>query len=493
MKLNKFIWNNYKETKEGKETIELFKNGDIETLFSRFAINLPFSNEDSICLIDDLYHYTTSPRLKKTIYFAEAKKLLAFIYDNGITLTFDDQEIEQIQLETYFSDAIAIISSWLYLKYPDIFKPYFFKNKFDLLTKIAYTFDFELPDVPLKKHKKERFLYYIELCHVFSKFQKENGLTNDEFCAFLYDFGPNFLNATKYDKEELPEPTQVWWIGGDKSGGDFEFLDNASQEDTSFWQGNVDTRKGDILVMYCLSPRSYIHSVWRATKDGIADPFFHYYSNIYIGLGQTVPPITIQDLKKDNHFSKNPLVRKNLQGINGYPLSSEDYLHLQEMFKIKGFDASTLPQLYSYIYKQNKDLKTEREVEINLIEPFLKKIGYQEKDWIRQLPVRMGRGERNFPDYAFLSDRTQGYEKASMIIESKFNIKNNKELEDTFKQVWSYGQRLSAKTLAIMDKDTIWIYFQNNDSFNRNDYIKYFWKELDDPDKYNKLKILIGK
>ncbi len=318
-------------------------------------------------------------------------------------------------------------------------------------------------------------------------------MTDFEFCAFLYDFAPKFIKETDEEKE-LPEPSQVWWIGGDKYGEDFEFLDtNLNSDISSFWQGNIDTKRGDILVVYCLAPRSYIHSVWRAKRDGIADPFFHYYSNIYITNGQKVPPITIHELKADKHFSKNPLVRKNLQGINGYPLSSEDYLRLQEIFNEKGYDSSDLPQLYNYTYEQNKEIQNEREVEINLIEPFLKRIGYTEKDWIRQLSVRMGRGERNYPDYAFLTDKTYGYEKASMLIESKFHIKNNTELEDTFKQIWSYGQRLNAKKLIIADKDSIRIYLQKNDSFDRTKYKKFFWKELENSDKYNEVKKLIGK
>jgi hypothetical protein len=105
----------------------------------------------------------------------------------------------------------------------------------------------------------------------------------------------------------------------------------------------------------------------------------------------------------------------------------------------------------------------------------------------------MGRGEGNFPDYAFLTDQTQGFEKASMLIESKFWIRNHRELEDTFKQVWSYGQRLSANKLVIADKDAIWIYDKKQDAFERTRYLKLFWKELENPDTFNKLKKLIGK
>lgn len=45
-------------------------------------------------------------------------------------------------------------------------------------------------------------------------------------------------------------------------------------------------------------------------------------------------------------------------------------------------------------------LKNEKDVEKNLLEPLLIKIGYKKDDWIRQMKIRMGRGHRIYPDYA---------------------------------------------------------------------------------------------
>ena len=80
-----------------------------------------------------------------------------------------------------------------------------------------------------------------------------------------------------------------------------------------------------------------------------------------------------------------------------------------------------------------------------------------------------------------------------MLIESKFWIKDNRALEEAFKQVWSYGQRLSAKRLVIADKDAVWVYIKKQDAFDRTDYTKLYWKELEQPDNFNRLKKLIGK
>lgn len=494
MPLNQYIWNNYKQTIQGKETISLFIEGNSNKILSTFAKNLFISYQEASDIVEELYNFCTDPVFPEDFDIAVAAGLFQQIATSGITLTYEDAEVELLDPKsTDFLEHIPILSTWLYLEDPNIFKPYFFQHRFDQLTKIADAFELTLPTVPLKRYKQQRFYYYFQLCEVFLAFQKENQLTAPEFCAFLYDFAPNYLEQTVEKEIPLPQPTQVWWIGGNKSGGDFEFLDNATPADITFWQGNEDTKRGDILVMYCLSPRSYIHSIWRATADGINDPFFHYYSSIYIGHGQRIAPISIHELKADPHFSQNPLVKKNLQGINGYPLTSEDYQRLQALIQAKDGDLTTLTQLYSHVYEPNKTITNESGVEEFLINPLLEKIGYTSDNWVRQLSVRMGRGERNYPDYAFLIDRTKGYEKAEMLIESKFFIRNNRELEETFRQVWSYGQRLGASKLIIADKDALWIYERKQDAFDRSRYTKLFWKELDQPDNLNRLKKLVGK
>jgi hypothetical protein len=169
-----------------------------------------------------------------------------------------------------------------------------------------------------------------------------------------------------------------------------------------------------------------------------------------------------------------------------------DYERLLSLITKNGGNISNLPKLYSPTFQLNKTLKNERDVEIILIEPFLKELDYKKHDWVRQLPVRMGRGERNFPDYAFLSNKKDN-EDAFMLIEAKYWIKNNRELEDTFKQVRSYGLRLSSKILIIADKDAIWIYEKHNDSFDRTKYLKKYWKELENPDEFKRIQKIIRK
>lgn len=494
MKLNKFLWDIYKQSEQGKNSIRLFTEGPILDIVTYFGQDFKLQSDDIVNWITDFIDFTVVPELPDTLDEASAHHIIDQIIENGIILKFDDGD------EKFGADKpdvllglIPIISMWLYSQYPDFFKPYFYRNKFQTLTKIADTFGFELPEVPLKRYKTERIRYYWKICEVFNQFQLNNELSVGEFCAFLYDFAPNYIKDNNTSITELPKPTQVWLVGGDKGGGDFDFLDNPDASKTSQWQGNEDTKRGDIIIMYCLAPRSCIHSVWRATADGIADPFFHYYSNIFIGNGQKTAPIDLNELKADPYFSKHPLVRKNLQGVSGYPFSSIDYEAILSILKNKGEDIDKLPRLFTQNFTTNETLLNERDVELALIEPLIDRLGYSTFDWVRQLSLRMGRGERNFPDYAFLNSKEKGFETADMLIEAKFWIKTNRELDETFKQTWSYGLRLEATKLVIADKEAIWIYQKQNGTFDRTQYLKKYWKELENPDEFQKVTKLIGK
>jgi hypothetical protein len=112
--------------------------------------------------------------------------------------------------------------------------------------------------------------------------------------AFLYDFAPRVLAAEQ--DAELPPPSRVWFtMGGISDNGDFEFLDKADSNTTARWQGNVETRRGDVILMWCVAPRSYLHSIWRALDDGFADPFFYFYNSMRIGRCIKLPPVCFRE------------------------------------------------------------------------------------------------------------------------------------------------------------------------------------------------------
>lgn len=492
MVLNQFIWNNYKESKDGQEVIKLFEEGFLEDILSKFVIEKNKSLDYYMNIIVDIVNFSDIPEEVKL------EDLYQYILDKGLK-GFDEEKEESFDIfypEEYefIISVIEPLSLSLFNfkgegEEEPIYIPYFFFMNFAKLQKIADTFNVELPKVPLRKHKKERALYYLEFCKIWNEFRKKNNLTIFELCAFLYDFAPKFIGKEK--EEILPEPTNIWLCGGAKD--DYPYLIDAKSDTTYFWQGNQDTLKGDIILMYCLSPKSSIEFVCRAVNDGIRDPFFHYYGSITLGHIQHIKPITLAEIKADEHLKELPIVRKNFQGVNGTRLHNEDYTRILKSLQEKGEDISLLPKLSSANFIPNKDCKNEREVETKIVEPFLNSLNYLENDWVRQLPVRMGRGERNFPDYVFFAETKKGYEKGKMILETKFYIKSNAELEETFQQAQSYALRLSANKIVICDKDFIWIYIRKNNSFDRTKYLKYNWQEMNNPEIFNATKKEIGR
>ena len=140
----------------------------------------------------------------------------------------------------------------------------------------------------------------------------------------------------------------------------------------------------------------------------------------------------------------------------------------------------------------DKELSNERNVEVKLMEPFLKKIGYTPKDWIRQMSVSMGRGERNYPDYAFGAQTKKGDEKASMVLEAKYHIKVRRELVDAYRQAKSYALRLQSRIMVLAAVEGIWI-FDGKSGFDFDRYIHKNWKELEHPDVVHKVRKRIGK
>ena len=131
-----------------------------------------------------------------------------------------------------------------------------------------------LPPVPPKKAFDDRFYYYFELCRSVHHFAVQHGIPGELAPVFLYGFAPLALELDDALPANLPPPRRAWFVGGGiNQNGDFEYLDQVTESSQTIWQGNRDTQPGDIVVMYCLSPRSAVHSFWRALRFGAVEPF----------------------------------------------------------------------------------------------------------------------------------------------------------------------------------------------------------------------------
>ena len=484
MKFNQYLWNLYKISHFGKTAISSFGDRkewiEEERLFEKYNPQIKDGfNSKMICeILEDFWCYKVSEyegtELKS---LDDAEKMYEEIISTGLII--ESEEVLKIGDFDRMLEYVPFLSMELNYLFGEYFFPYIYIDEFYQLTRLADYFEIELPPIPAKPDYKVRCMYYWELCKIFYQFRIENGLSPDELSAFMYDYVPNLL--TKEDNTEMPKPSAAWFIGGLIKGYGKEWT-------TGFWQSSKDTKRGDILVHYETSPVSAITCLWIAQTDGVIDPFFHYYSNTYIGDRIEIPHISLKELKADRYFSDHPLVRKNFQGVNGWPVTGKDYVELIRMIEAKGFDISVLPQIYTPSLPEGVTVNNERDVEVNLLEPLLNSMGwYEHKDYIRQLPIRAGRGHRIFPDYALHYDNKPGEEKAKVLIEAKYHMKNNQEMEAAFLQAFSYAKLLMSSVIVLCDKECILVY-SSKEGFSRSRYNKYYWEDMKNPDLYNELK-----
>lgn len=486
--LNQQLWTLYKQSEQGKKAIALFdlgaqpKYSDIQEIANFMETkhgDYPSSyDSDSFFMFETNISNMDTPS-KEDITREEFEK---FITDFDIVDISVDEEgngnfLEDRVMLPYnrYRDKnwlIPFLSMALYLNNPSMYKPIFHQRRFPKIMRNCDVLGIELPPIPRTKDYKQYLMYYWDICQAWNDFQKENNLSDAEFCACLYDFAPMLITPTK--PTELPNPTNVWLVGA--APGDFEYLDSLGKttEDNpeSIWQCNEKTKRGDLVVIYCRSPRSYIHSIWRADTDGIFNPFDYYQCRTTVCDGVKIPPITIKELRADPYLSQMPIVRKNLQGVNGVELTPKDYSEIKRYVKNRGDNVKMFPKLFESNTMDFGKIKIEKDVEEKILIPILQRLGYCETDYTRQLSQKAGRGLKAIPDFVFLPRGEKHFASAPLVIEAKFDMSPMAERINAFSQCLSYARMLRSKLMAICDKERLVIFSVDaNGSSDRNNPI----------------------
>lgn len=370
---------------------------------------------------------------------------------------------------------------------PELFIPYYFYGNFNVFSCIVETFNIKLDvkNLPAKKDYKGGFMYYGKICEAFQEFREENHLSVAELWAFLYDYAPKCVGGLQYIKSDLPKPKSAFLIGGTV---DDSFLNEDYQSNyVSLWQCNPDTRAGDMIIMYLRTPDSRLDSIWRSVCEGFNDPFFWYYRCTYIRLTQKLNKkncFTIKEMRNDKILGNLPVVRKNMQGVNGVELAPSVYNYIvsknDNTPKIKYNEISTRKKIFS-----------EHDVEIKLLEPLLEKLGWKKQDYVTQMTLKMGRNEKVIPDYVIRPTFTPYRETAYFVWEAKESIKSKKQLEKDLGQTISYARRLNANGCTLVSKEGIWIMKKDDDY--KDIAFKSTWKELKNDDIFKKLLNIAGK
>lgn len=508
MQFNQFIWGNFKETQRCKNLIEYFSGYtrkiktdiDFDTFRDIFD-NIQLSKidwtmgakelseifDDLSLACDELLQALRNDGINVDINSFEQFEEL---YENIIR--FDDPTDKDDPERILHPAQVPFESERLYLLWPEYCFPYFFEAEYYRIEAIFKEFGMFIPPVPKKTDMYGRSRHYLELCKSAYDFRIKFGMDKYEFPAFLYGFAVEVVK--KYEITDiLPEPRKAYFVGGGKyqgEDGDFSFLDNVNDSSISRWQGNPETQPGDIIIMYCLSPRSYVHSIWRAVTPGFLNPFFHFYKSIYAGKPIVVEPLTLNDMKKDDILSEMPLIKANMQGINGRIVEKVYYDRILELFKCKGIAVEKLPQLTND-FAADVVVKNEKHVEQHLLEPLLKKLGYNEVDWQKQFKLRMGRGDRVYPDYVIFPNEERNNESGYWIWEAKFSIASNKQLREDFGQAKSYALRLNCKGIGLISKEGIWL-SESKANFDIDKLAYWSWKQISEVDCFNDIFAIAG-
>lgn len=500
--LNEYVWKTYLQS-GGNAVVEMFRRNLEEELTQEFVekirefhsvylLDERELNDESEQLCDLIKIMQENPDEQSDDNFDATSMDVATQYNSPEEiLAYDYKEIfcskgENTDKEAFkiFIYGIAYYSTSLSIEYPDYFVPYFYTLSFNVLIQIATEFGIDLPAIPAKKDYRGRFFYYGEICKALKDFQHKYNLDNYELCAFLYDFAPKYVGGAKsyiIDEDKLPKAKSAFFIGGAK----YAILLSDDPKAISIWQCNPETRAGDMIVMYQRTPVSAIRSVWRSRSIGFNDPFFWYYRCTYIGNPVQIKEISLDTLRKDTVLSVMPIVRKNMQGVNGVELKPSEFNRILDLA------SASNPRLEYEMPDNDSQFTKEKDVERLLVKPLLQRLDYAETDYVQQLYIEIGNHNHALiPDFVLLPRKLQGRQTAFAVLEAKLSIANKKQLDETIIQARSYAKLLGAKYQMIASKEKVWLYSAKDD-FVENIFVAT-WNNLRDADTFSQLYKIVG-
>ncbi len=490
-----YLWRFYKKMPEKQNLILRFQNAksshDILDLYcecsERFGDKIDI--EPLAKYTDDIWNDIVSEFCQVKIDSIEkATNVYEDIISYGIVQGYVGDEEKKVN--NHFKEIITYREHYAFffnlaLMCPEYYVPFFYIDGLYTLKKIATTFDFQLPKVPAQKDTKARLMYYMELCKVFMTFRKEKGLSPAEMWAFLFDMAPEYVKDN--DELPLPEAEQAWFIGGKRE--DFS--------DPIYWGIKQDVRRGDIVVFYEMAPSKRLSKVCRALTDGALEPFFQWYSCALIGKSIDVPPITLEELRKDEYFGNNPFVNRNFQGLSKCPMSVNDYNRLVELFRSKGCQGE-LPMLYAPQDITDVDITCEQDVSDKLLIPRLEEMGWSYgEDFFAEVKFPAGRGftgheMKKRADFALHLTGTEKDRGAKVIIEVKEHMANSNLIDENFYQGLTYAKFADAQLLVTCDKFQLRIYEKTKrGKFDLNHYRRYHWSDLKRLNIFHEVKNLL--
>ncbi|TWT44678.1 hypothetical protein RAS1_10930 [Phycisphaerae bacterium RAS1] len=270
-------------------------------------------------------------------------------------------------------------------------------------------------------------------------------------------------------------PGGVWLATSSKDS--FDGLDDPN-ENALGWTINKDARRGDIVLMYCMTPRKSITHRFVAACDAYVDPFDDAWTadRVCIELAdrESLPWVSLDEMRDDPILGKWGVVRSNFQGARAAPVPDKCWKRLTEIFDAKRRGGQTVAPAESERSRYRPAVGSapsaridegarralEREFEDQVVCPLLIRLGWDLGRRVeRQRSIYMFVGSRrvtNRADFVLFGDdeRTQ----AMAVLECKRQIADDAELAAARQQAESYAGYLRLPKFGVVAPEGIWLY-----------------------------------
>jgi hypothetical protein len=297
-------------------------------------------------------------------------------------------------------------------------------------------------------------------------FRENQKLESWQIWALVFDLGPRLL--PKLPPYQINPPPRVWVVATNDSEGEFAEIDAHGSENVGTTAMNRNARRGDLALMYCVSPRSAIVSVYRVVEDAHRDPFGGWNGyRAQIAEKIPIPWITFREMKADPVLKTWKLVKGNFQGLLHYEVPENVWQRLLEIVSERDPDAGDRLKQFRDAGKGVREIKvageewSEKEVEDRFVIPALQRMGWQLGTTLKQqVPMRIkvgsGKPREVLADFVGYSGALTS--QALLVVEVKRRIKSTKELETAVEQAESYAGKQRCPRFAVASPEGFWAY-----------------------------------
>ena len=484
MKFRKFMLDDYLNGEEGQKCWEFFFN---------FRKHFEDRENDPA-----FYNFVTSnvngEGYAKPAFNLEMLKDFNIVDDivvDDVKYSCIDDFVQDMAID-FVSDAMArsmqpcmaYLSVDWFLRFPEFAIPYLVPRHFYKIQIICREFDIPIPKIPPKNDHAARCNYYFALCKAFHDFRDKSELSPTELCGFLYGYAMRFVDAIV--QASIRRSRQIFLLYASPEDREIFLSKDITPDEVTIWQGKPEMEPGDIVLMYERAPKSCISSVWRVETPGFDDPFDSWSGKVFIGEYVSIPEITFDDLCANPVWSKKPLLAAHMQGGSGKVCSVEEYESFLGMVKAKdsSFDMTILPSPPEKVNFDELGLSVEHDVEIKLLEPLLKKLGFAEHEWVTQFIIRIGRDNTSRPDYVVHLNDNGVSPTADFVFEAKLSIPTKRQLCKDYGQCLAYGKLLYAKVIALVAREGVWLWTRGGGDVPFQFENVHFenWSDLNNPE-----------